>query len=104
MLEGWGFISLHFGFEVRIHALGWRLLVARAWFSCAIVTVDRGIGAVRTRSGASFFLASRIARTLIQPSGSTFAMHCNHAVSRCPGTRVKESFRVIGGPGRFWAA
>jgi hypothetical protein len=59
MLEFWSLISIHYGFEVRIHALGWRLLLANVWMTSAVVAVDRALGAVRTQSWRRYLLGVR---------------------------------------------
>jgi hypothetical protein len=59
MLEFWSLVSIHYGHEVEIHALGWRLLLANVWITSPVLAVDRGVGAVRTRSGRRYLLGVR---------------------------------------------
>ncbi|MGD0103434.1 MAG: hypothetical protein ABSC06_05285 [Rhodopila sp.] len=59
LLELWSLVAIHLGYEVEIHALGWRLLTACAWITSPVFAIDRAAGMVRTKSGRRYYLGTR---------------------------------------------
>lgn len=55
----WSLIAVRTGLAVEIHALGWRLLLAKTYITSRVVAVDFTVGAVRTRSRKIYLLGAR---------------------------------------------
>jgi hypothetical protein len=59
ILELWSLVAVRIGLAVEFHALGWRLLLAKAYVTSRVVTVNLTYGAIQTRSGRIYFLGAR---------------------------------------------
>ena len=56
MLEFWNLLAIRLPAETAVHAVGWRMLLARPWITSALTRFDRALGAVRTSTGSQYSL------------------------------------------------
>ncbi len=57
VLDSWSLVAIRSVSATTVHALGWRRRLANTWITSKIVALSTTEGAVRTTSGAAYFLA-----------------------------------------------